>query len=1399
MQKKNLVGTYIGGIPVHYAFDEGLHELATPAGKELKASNLTIRGACLAEPLPNAIIFSYIVTSTIKLPTGLVGSIFWTAFCADSTIFTLSKQHGNTITDIGFFRFEAENSFGSVEFAQDEELSPGDKLLIKAPISLAPISLNGNISFAWTIKALNLPAIITTPEACFQIASDGVIVNYDHNGGNEVIIPATINNIPVIGVASTAFNDEAYDDELPDFLETNVVTTSLSLDDIKEKWREVFPIERLDLSQTSITIIEPRTYRKLGIIDLILPKTLVDIGASAFEYNNIDYLRPFPVSLLQIREKAFYHNKIGGTIFVPQNLNFIGAYAFTDNTITNIVFPIEEEFGDIDIKEWAFAFNEIEEINIPTFASLSDGAFAYNKIVFFKIGEVGDIPNLLFYRNKIANIGVGNGINTLPEFLIRVGDHAFDKNELIDVVLPDTVREIGQYAFCGLPDTSTTYLRHEKYRNLIGNSLLGSKNAFLLPPELLYIRTHAFAYTSIGKNDGGLYAMAMPDTLVSIEESAFEGTSALLALGLTNENNIELPTNTTHIGKKAFAFNSDVPAGLTLTLSSNIPIIAESAFESSGLERLIVPEGITKLEDKCFHNNYITDIELPLSLTEIGNNVFLTPSEKTSHNGIRLNPISTIILKNNTQIINYKKMFLGSLTQQLTLAGDIDVVPADACSITEPLIQNPLQILVLNPQITEIGDNAFAGNALVELALLGYQAGSGIQRIGHHAFYKCALADIAFGEGINEIGDSAFADNQLISVSLPNSLTGLGEGAFAGNKIVNLTLPISSGFTDIPVSAFTGNRIANLFLPLNIARIDHAAFLSNQIHEVTITDNVQFIGELAFAENHIANLNIAQCSPMLIVQDGAFKDNLLVSLYLPDQIGSFGNFVFEKNPITVIVGNELIAMHAGNKNLGEFDVTLADSFAVGGNGTYRYYAIDNVWKKTISQPEINIEPPVTNAVIPSDPIDTDEFTGFILNWMIEGSPLSMTANLGTMSTTTSTFLPETTYKLELEIVPKQYYTLDGVSDNFFTIPGASETLYTPGSSVVTATFPATESAPVVGIRIQPDPFYLPAVSNNLPAHENRNFPPRLGFVIPNLPFVVRATNSSGSTLDTQYDLQLTYSSPGSFVFMPQTNYEINAIALKRSDLPWNKDYNMSEIQAGFFQYGSPDIATVTVPNQYGSASFTLTCSPLTGPIPNHNNDFVVIPTDYDPFRLKLIDYVGANQLVMPGSVTGFPIDKVLNFNDDEFKERFGIWVENPYVPGTGSYQLTDKYSMFKGISELIILSSSFMRSAVIGGTSYSFAVDGFAFQGSGATNVKLASSVKAIPDQAFYNRGGGVGNYCTVTSIQLGNNVALGFDVLGEFPDPGFKTTYDNGGKLGGIYQKNGSSWSRVSSETLDV
>ena len=506
------------------------------------------------------------------------------------------------------------------------------------------------------------------------------------------------------------------------------------------------------------------------------------------------------------------------------------------------------------------------------------------------------------YSGSAENIVIPAQID--GKSVTRIGNNAFEKSSAKEIVIPDSVTEIGSQAFSGC----------------------GKLTGVSIPNSVTMIRDRAFF------DCNSLASITIPDSVTDIELQAFCNCTSL--------KSVTIPASVTDIGDEAFGyyFNdideseikkvdgfkinyvkntyghyyatkngfSDEDCLLTIELNDGtleiskyvgnsatyeIPgeidgkkviRIGNSAFiDCTELTSVTIPDGVTDIRWRAFYNCVsLKSVTIPKSVTYIDSYAF----------GYYYDSDSFATKKIDGFKINYVKNTYGHMYALKNGFTD------EACLLTHELYDGTLEITeyvgnsatyvipseIDGKRVTQIGYDAF--NDCTELTSITIP--DGVTCIGNSAFSYCtSLETVTIPNSVTQIYPRAFYDCTLLKeVTIPASVTSIGNEAFGyyyvrdssetkkadGFKInyVNNTrghwYAIKNGFTDgtcfvvnelddgtAEITGYAGNS-ATCVIPdeihgKKVTRIGDSAFIDRtELTSVTIPDGVTYIVDCAF-------------------------------------------------------------------------------------------------------------------------------------------------------------------------------------------------------------------------------------------------------------------------------------------------------------------------------------------------------------------------------------------------------------------------------------------------------------------------------------------------------------------------------------------------------------------------
>jgi hypothetical protein len=290
-----------------------------------------------------------------------------------------------------------------------------------------------------------------------------------------------------------------------------------------------------------------------------------------------------------------------------------------------------------------------------------------------------------------------------------------------------------------------------------------------------------------------------------------------------------------------------------------VTTIGESAGVYSHLKAVVIPEGITAIEEKAFFNvNYLCVADLPSSLLTIGDYAFasapfkelILPSHLVSIGRGAFSYVaqSTITLPASLSTLGCGA-FVGQVGSFAVEAGNTAFKAIDGVLFSADgthLMQYP------------------AGRASVDT----YTLPDGVTDLDEDSFEGSRITHFVFPTSLTTVGRNAFEYSYAASVELPDSVTTIGDFAlFSCSRLTSFRLP--SSFTKVPYGFARGcSKISAIDLPATVTELDSQAFYE-------------------------AGLTTLDFSPFTTLGELALSASALTSVELPSTMTSIGGEAFE--------------------------------------------------------------------------------------------------------------------------------------------------------------------------------------------------------------------------------------------------------------------------------------------------------------------------------------------------------------------------------------------------------------------------------------------------------------------------------------------------------------------------
>ncbi len=442
---------------------------------------------------------------------------------------------------------------------------------------------------------------------------------------------------------------------------------------------------------------------------------------------------------------------------------------------------------------------------------------------------------------------------------------------LAEVVLPDSIETIGDYAFSGC------------------NRLTGIQ----LSANLKHIGEGAF-------NDClALTELTLPDGLEVIESDAFNGCVSLQDISFPKhlkkigvpslEDTLwyyERPEGLLYIGNILYQYKGNMPDNTSVTVLEGTEHIAKNAFwDCQSLTAITLPSSLKTIESGAFENcSGLSQITIPDSVTYLGGNAFSYAglTDVSIGKGITMLEDGTFgnckALREVTVpdgIVEIKDAFFGSENLETIRISDqsrLSRLSAYAFFDTKWYANLPNGPLYLNeiyfghkgdmPAEYTIapGTKSIAAHAFRNAAnLTAVSIPSSVADIGEAAFYQCtALTKVAVPEGITQIKPETFYYcSSLSEVSLPDTLTAIKENAFFQCSALQ-TVQIPENVIELGAASFYGcSMLQSISLPQGVTQIENETFSRcSALESVELSPETEFIGRSAFSHTAIEHIDL---------------------------------------------------------------------------------------------------------------------------------------------------------------------------------------------------------------------------------------------------------------------------------------------------------------------------------------------------------------------------------------------------------------------------------------------------------------------------------------------------------------------------------------------------------------
>ena len=409
--------------------------------------------------------------------------------------------------------------------------------------------------------------------------------------------------------------------------------------------------------------------------------------------------------------------------------------------------------------------------------------------------------------------------------------------------------------------------------------------------------------SSAFKNNTNLTSVTIPDTVTTIENSAFSGCS--------NIKKLTLGKNVSEIGMHAFQSNIGLT---TLTIPDSVTFIDTGAFggcsklreisigksvsrmggavfsSSPQLRKVTIAEGTTVIGTDAFSNCYLLDnIKIPNTVTEIGANAF------SGCTGLK-----SVTLGNSVKTIGYYAFSNDKNITSLNIPDSVELIEKAAFKDC-----TNLATLSIGGGVNKMEKNVFQNCTSLNKVTIG----RGTTVIGSYAFDNCGvLKSVSIPDTLKEIGYYAFKNcSSLTSVVIPDSVNYIASLAFADCSSLT-TATIGNSVSNMGGEVFSGcSSLAKVKIGDGTFSISTGMFKNcKSLTDIEIPESVVQIGEVRVNDDDLRDNNSKY---------GAFL-NCTNNLTIHGKSGSFANqyakannFEFSTAPVSLEITPTSVALN----------------------------------------------------------------------------------------------------------------------------------------------------------------------------------------------------------------------------------------------------------------------------------------------------------------------------------------------------------------------------------------------------------------------------------------------------------------------------------------------------------